>query len=77
MASAGHLLAQRSLEVEARIKTLVNNDLKQICKAYGQGVSGAKIILHQRCISSELCCCAQGRAGQSGRAGALRIHARR
>lgn len=53
MASGGHLLAQQKPNVEARIKSLINADLKEICKAYGAAVSGTKIILQKRCIQGE------------------------
>ncbi|QIW98430.1 hypothetical protein AMS68_003948 [Peltaster fructicola] len=51
MASSGHLLVQQSPMVSARIKLLVNNDLKTICRAYGQAVSGTKVNLQARCIT--------------------------
>lgn len=51
MASAGHMLIQQSPMVEAKIKTLLNNDLRTICRAYGQAVSGTKIHLQNRCIT--------------------------
>ncbi|KAM0719224.1 hypothetical protein Q7P37_005129 [Cladosporium fusiforme] len=51
MSSGAHLLAQQRPSVEARIKVLINDDLKKICKAYGQPVSGTKIVLQKRCIS--------------------------
>jgi hypothetical protein len=53
MASGGHLLAQQKHSVEARIKGLLNADLKEICKAYGAAVSGTKVILQKRCIQGE------------------------
>ncbi|KAF7189961.1 E3 SUMO-protein ligase pli1, partial [Pseudocercospora fuligena] len=49
MASGGHVMQQQRGSVEARIKTLVNNDLKEICKAYNYQVSGTKAILQGRC----------------------------
>lgn len=45
-----HSRQQQRPQVEARLKTLVNNDLKDICKAYGLPVSGTKMILQKRCI---------------------------
>jgi hypothetical protein len=44
--------------VEARIKSLLNADLKEICKAYGAAVSGTKVVLQKRCIQGECrqCC---------------------
>jgi hypothetical protein len=53
MASGGHLLAQQRPSVEARIKSLLNADLKEICKAYGAAVSGTKVVLQKRCIQGE------------------------
>nr|POE65077.1 hypothetical protein CFP56_34745 [Quercus suber] len=50
MASGLHLMAQQRSSVEARIKTLVNPDLKEICKAYGYQVSGTKAVLQKRCL---------------------------
>lgn len=51
MASGGHVLAQQKPNVEARIKVLINDDLKRICKAYGVAVSGTKVVLQKRCIT--------------------------
>lgn len=53
MASGGHILAQQKPNVEARIKVLINDDLKRICKAYGVAVSGTKVVLQKRCITGE------------------------
>ena len=53
MASGAHVLAQQRPLLETRIKGLVNNDLKEICKAYGSPVSGTKALLQGRCISSK------------------------
>ena len=39
--------------MEARIKSLLNADLKEICKAYGAAVSGTKVVLQKRCIQGE------------------------
>ncbi|KAK5134900.1 hypothetical protein LTR08_005990 [Meristemomyces frigidus] len=36
--------------VETKCRTLINQDLKEICKAYGQPVSGAKAVLQKRCM---------------------------
>lgn len=47
------MLAQQRPNVEARIKSLLNAELKDICKAYGAAVSGTKIILQKRCIQGE------------------------
>lgn len=52
-ASGGHLLHQQKSSVETRIKTLVNNDLKEICRAYNYQVSGQKSALQKRCTESE------------------------
>ena len=48
MASAGSDLA-RIKSIEARIDTLYNEDLREICRAYGQQVSGNKAVLQKRC----------------------------
>ncbi|KAK5112675.1 hypothetical protein LTR85_011186 [Meristemomyces frigidus] len=50
MASGGHLMLQQRPSVEGKIKQLINNDLKEICKAYGQAVSGTKSVLQKRCM---------------------------
>ncbi|KAF2212066.1 hypothetical protein CERZMDRAFT_19586, partial [Cercospora zeae-maydis SCOH1-5] len=42
-------LHQQKNSVETRIKTLVNNDLKEICRAYNYQVSGQKSALQKRC----------------------------
>lgn len=47
------MLAQQRYSVEARIKSLLNADLKEICKAYGAAVSGTKVVLQKRCIQGE------------------------
>lgn len=48
-----HELQRQRGNLEANIKTLVNNDLKEICKAYNYQVSGTKAVLQKRCIESE------------------------
>ena len=53
-ASGGHLLQQGRASVETRIKTLVNNDLKEICRAFNYQVSGTKAALQKRCVESEV-----------------------
>lgn len=53
MASGGHILQQQKPHVETRIKGLVNDNLKDICRAYGQPVSGNKANLQTRCIDGE------------------------
>ncbi|KAK6439718.1 E3 SUMO-protein ligase pli1 [Oleoguttula sp. CCFEE 5521] len=50
MASGGHQMIEKRRSVEAHIKQLLNPILKDICKAYGQQVSGTKAILQQRVI---------------------------
>ena len=50
MASGGHSLQQQKQSVEARVKTLINHDLKEICRTYGLNVSGTKAVLQARCI---------------------------
>jgi E3 SUMO-protein ligase PIAS1 len=52
MASAQHL-QQQKYALENRIRTLVNDDLKSICRAYGYQVSGTKIVLQKRCLEGE------------------------
>lgn len=47
------MLHQQKSSVETRIKTLVNNDLKEICRAYNYQVSGQKSALQKRCTESE------------------------
>lgn len=53
MASGSHSIQQQKGSLETRIKTLINNDLKEICKAYDYQVSGTKAVLQKRCIESE------------------------
>jgi hypothetical protein len=53
MATANHQLQQQRPIIEARIKQLVNNDLKEICRAHNYQVSGNKANLQVRCIESE------------------------
>ena len=45
--------AHQKPQLEHRIKQVVNNDLKEICKAYGYQVSGTKPVLQKRCLESE------------------------
>ena len=54
MASGGHIMIQQKPSLETRIKTLINQDLKEICKAYNYPVSGTKAVLQKRCIDSEI-----------------------
>lgn len=51
MSTNSALIQQRSA-VEARIKLLINNDLKEICKNYSYPVSGTKAVLQGRCMES-------------------------
>lgn len=53
MASGAYDLQQARPSVVARIKALINNDLKEICKAYNVAVSGNKSLLQTRCIESK------------------------
>jgi E3 SUMO-protein ligase PIAS1 len=57
MASGGHSIQLQKGSLETRIKTLVNNDLKEICKAYEYQVSGTKAVLQKRCIESKQMIC--------------------
>jgi len=54
MSSGGYSLAAQKGNVETRIKGLINNDLKEICKAYHLPVSGTKAVLQTRVIGGEL-----------------------
>ncbi|CAK3936734.1 E3 SUMO- ligase pli1 [Lecanosticta acicola] len=47
---ATYELQRQKGNVESTIKTVVNNDLKEICKAYNYQVSGTKAVLQKRCI---------------------------
>lgn len=60
MASGGHLLAAQRQSVEARIKSLLNVDLKEICRAWGYPISGNKVHLQKRCMESKLQTCVKG-----------------
>ncbi len=53
MASGGHHLQQQKGGLETKIRTLVNDDLKALCRAYGYQVSGAKNTLVTRCLESK------------------------
>lgn len=53
MAANNYQLQQQKASLAARIKTLINNDLKEICKAYGYQVSGNKSALQMRCLESK------------------------
>ncbi|KAF2176257.1 hypothetical protein K469DRAFT_607743 [Zopfia rhizophila CBS 207.26] len=54
MASNGNTIQQLAAALIARSKTLVNNDLKRICKEEGQIQSGNKLQLQQRVLDSTL-----------------------
>ena len=54
MASGGHLMLQQRQGLETKCRTLINTDLKEICKAYGLPVSGAKAVLQKRCMDRKL-----------------------
>lgn len=60
--------------MEARIKSLLNADLKEICKAYGAAVSGTKVVLQKRCIQGECwqCCSCIGERCGAGLWGSAR-----
>ncbi|KAF2720516.1 hypothetical protein K431DRAFT_295021 [Polychaeton citri CBS 116435] len=50
MATGAHGIHQRREQVERRLRSLTNPDLKAICKDHGQLVSGTKAILLKRCL---------------------------
>lgn len=50
MASGIQDIHQSKLAVEARIKTLINNDLKEICRGENLAVSGVKAQLQTRIL---------------------------
>lgn len=53
-ATGGHYqLQQQRPKCEAAIKNCINNDLKEICKAYNYQVSGTKAVLQKRCLESK------------------------
>jgi len=54
MASGIHSMHQQRPNVEAKLKTLKNDELKEILKAYGKPVSGIKTALQKRCSEGEL-----------------------
>lgn len=55
MAATGgnYQLQQQRGRCEAAIKNCINNDLKEICKAYNYQVSGTKAVLQKRCLESK------------------------
>lgn len=54
MAAAGVSLEQQAQAIQAKIKTLLNSDLKEICRGEGLQVSGVKNALQNRIIGSTL-----------------------
>lgn len=54
MASGGHVMLQEKPGLETKLKTLINDQLKDICRAYNYNVSGTKATLQKRCMESEL-----------------------
>jgi hypothetical protein len=54
MATNGPSLLQQKASLETRIKLLVNNDLKEICREYHYQVSGTKATLQKRVIEGEI-----------------------
>ena len=53
-ASGGHTLQEQAKHIDTRIKSLINDNLKEICKAYSLPVSGTKAVLQSRCIGGSL-----------------------
>jgi len=45
----------QQLGVEAKIKALINSDLKEICRGENLAVSGVKAALQSRIIDRECC----------------------
>lgn len=56
MASTGQSISQGRHAVEARIKTLLNNDLKEICRGENLAVSGVKAQLQTRILRRTWLC---------------------
>jgi len=50
MASGALSMHQTRLSVEGKIKVLINNDLKEICRGEGLAVSGVKAQLQSRIL---------------------------
>lgn len=50
MASSAQSLQHNRLMVEAKIKSLINNDLKEICRGENLAVSGVKAQLQSRIL---------------------------
>lgn len=51
MASGAHTLQQSRLTIEAKIKSLINTDLKEICRGENLAVSGVKAQLQTRILA--------------------------
>ena len=56
-------MLQQRQGIETKCRTLINTDLKEICKAFGLPVSGAKAVLQKRCMDRELDLHTSGYAG--------------
>lgn len=54
MATAGQSLQQQLQSIKARLKGLLNNELKDICRTENLAVSGVKSVLQSRIIEREL-----------------------
>lgn len=47
-------MLQQRAALEVKLKTLINEQLKDICRSYGHNVSGTKATLQKRCVDSKL-----------------------
>lgn len=54
MASWGQDIWHEVTILEAQVKRLVNNDLKDVCRGENLAVSGVKAVLQQRILTGEL-----------------------
>jgi len=54
MASGGPDIWHEVTVLEAQVKRLVNNDLKEICRGENLAVSGVKAVLQQRILAGKL-----------------------
>jgi len=54
MASGGQDIWHEVTVLEAQVKRLVNNDLKDICRGENLAVSGVKAVLQQRILAGKL-----------------------
>jgi hypothetical protein len=63
MASGAQSVQQQREYIDRRLKNLLNDHLREICKAYGKQVSGNKAILQGRCVESESSITSTPRAG--------------